>query len=322
MSGSKYEIIKRKDQMIQKELWSNLVDVDDILPTFYQEIGKLSVIKEFFAEKSLVAELTPEIKSKIESGEWILKKSSNGRISAILRDGKSQMAKHIDLVRKTPEMAQNIHNAVTQAQLAQIAEQLKTIQKTVDSIVKGQYDDRFAMYYSAERQLENALLMKNEQRREIALLNALNTLENARSTLMQSFLTEIGEVEQCKKPNETNKRLKFMEKTYPLILKASHYAAGIYNYFGESQSSINALNQAVSFLDELFGKEIGKTGLNVYQYLDSNTKRGSRYWENKAQPMFAKLYDLSERVSESIYLTNGFILKESSDLNGENMCDS
>jgi len=304
MSDLRYEVRKNKEQAIQKKLWSNLIDTEDTLLTFYQEIGKLSIIREFFAEKELIANLTPEIKSKIESGEWVLKHTSDGRISAMLRDGKNKFTKPIDLIEKTPDIAQNIHHAVTQAQLAQIVDQLKTLQTTVDNIKQGQYDDRFAMYYSAERQLENALLMENEERREIALLNILRTLEDARSTLMQSFLTEIDEIENCKKPKETDKRLKIMKQTCPLILKATHYEAGIYHYLGENQSAVNALNQGVLYLDKTFGREVGKTGLNVYEYLDSKSKPGYRYWENEAKPMFEKLYDLSERISENVSLTD------------------
>lgn len=107
----------------------------------------INVVKATVPDTVLQAVLTDEQKQQIVKGALkIMAKKDGSLIAKLINPKTKRIVTNIPLksVKMTPEMTQAMTSFSTQIQLAQIAEQIQTIQRVVEEVRQGQESDRLA----------------------------------------------------------------------------------------------------------------------------------------------------------------------------------
>ena len=127
-------LIRRADLMLE--------EIERVL---YKAPAFVNAVKASVPQEVLQAVFSEDQSAKFAEGALRLMTRKDGTLMANLVDvGTGQIASTLKLeyVNMTPELAGAMNNYVTQIQLAQIAEQIQSIQIAVEEDVRGDVSDR------------------------------------------------------------------------------------------------------------------------------------------------------------------------------------
>ena len=237
-----------KDKM--SSLLSSIKDKLLVLPTF------IKMIESFFPIKSLQAVLTNEQKEKIASGVLeIMQSKENGSLIASLIDPKTKKIvtniplEELDL---TPELNKAITDLALQLQLLQISAEIKSIQKAVEEVRRGQENDRLATAYSCQQKFLHATLFKDSELRRNSLLRVALDAEDSRTRLMASYKENIEFIKSLPESNlekffsftsssKIASRMNELRESFSAITMVSFIEASIYHMLDETKSEYQSL---------------------------------------------------------------------------------
>lgn len=262
----------------------------------YSSPAFIQIIKSSVGEEVFKAVLSPEQKDMLAQGALRLMTRKDGALLAKLVDPKTgQVVSNVPLqgVNVSPAFSQAMANFAIQMQLAQIAEQIQTVQLAIEEVRQGQENDRLAVAYSCQQKLIQALLIQNPDLRINALMRIVFDAEDSRNLLM---LSQKNNVDYIRKLPESN-MMKFFGSTK---------ADKIDNRMSEIRTGLAALNM-VSLVETMAYQELGeheaaKSSLDYYgqfiqdtyldhkglvERLDSLDKSKEPYW-TKTIPVISK----------------------------------
>lgn len=146
-------------------------------------------------DTKLVASLSEEAKKKIASGEWKLALKKDGAMYGAIKDVSSGRMKA--MVELKPETVKDLgaapELAAMQAQLAQIAEQIEDLSRLLYRVEQGQYNDRYAGFFSARQMVVEAMAASNLDLRRDLLISAVKTSNDTLAKLMVQLHTDINQ---------------------------------------------------------------------------------------------------------------------------------
>ena len=165
----------------------------------------IEVIRSYYPTKTLQAILTKEQKADIANGLLEIMTSKDGKnLLATLRDPKTKKFDAVITLKEvelTPELNKAITNFVLQFQLLQLSAEIKSIQKVVEEVRKGQEYDRLAVAYSCQQKFLQALLIKDTTLKKEALLKIAFDAEDSRNLLMLSQKVNIDFIKNLPEGN-------------------------------------------------------------------------------------------------------------------------
>ena len=190
-------------------------------------------------------------------------------------------------VKLTPEFTQAMANYASQMQMAQIAEQIQSVQLAIEDVRKGQESDRLAIAYSCQQKLLQAREIGNPQIRTTMLLQVISDAEDSRNLLMLSqksnvdFIQEqpesnFGKFFKGEKPEKIESRMREIRDGLKAVNMVSLSAAMAYSELGEEKAAQKSL--------EYFGKFINDTYLSIpelVQRLDLIDPSPKNYWSEE-----------------------------------------
>ena len=190
--GYSYEVVEQFDKV--PEVAKNLVKgakatFSRIEKMLYTAPGFINTIKSALPEETLQAVLTDEQKSKLAEGALKLMTKKDGSLMANLIDQNTKKivaSVPLKSVKMAPELTQAVNNYATQMQMAQIAEQIQTVQIAIEEVRKGQEFDRIATAYSCQQKMLQAMAIRNPELKTATLLRIAMDAEDSRNLLMQS----------------------------------------------------------------------------------------------------------------------------------------
>ena len=164
--GYSYEVVEQFDKV--PEVAKNLVKgakatFSRIEKMLYTAPGFINTIKSALPEETLQAVLTDEQKSKLAEGALKLMTKKDGSLMANLIDQNTKKivaSVPLKSVKMAPELTQAVNNYATQMQMAQIAEQIQTVQIAIEEVRKGQEFDRIATAYSCQQKMLQAMAIR------------------------------------------------------------------------------------------------------------------------------------------------------------------
>ncbi|MDO5141540.1 MAG: hypothetical protein Q4D31_00805, partial [Eubacteriales bacterium] len=159
----------------------------------------INMVKASIPEQTFQAILTNEQKTQIAKGALKLMTKKDGTLMANLVDPKTnRIASTISLkgVKISPALSEAMAGYATQMQMAQIAEEIHTVQLAIEEVRQGQEFDRLAMAYSCQQKLLQAIQIKNPELKAIALLRVASDAEDSRNLLMQSQNVNLGFIKE------------------------------------------------------------------------------------------------------------------------------
>ena len=149
----------------------------------------INMVKASIPEQAFQAILTDEQKTQIANGALKLMTKKDGTLMAnLVNPETNKIVSTISLksVGLTPALSEAMTSYATQMQMAQIAEEIHTVQLAIEEVRQGQEFDRLATAYSCQQKLLQAMQIKNPELKAMALLRIASDAEDSRNLLMQS----------------------------------------------------------------------------------------------------------------------------------------
>lgn len=272
--------------------------LSNIEQKLYTAPAFVNAVKAAVPEMTLQAVLTDEQKKKIASGALKLMAKKDGSLLATIIDPKTnKIITTIPLksVKVSPKLSQAMTDFSTQMQMAQLAEQIQSVQHAVEEVRIGQEYDRLATAYSCQQKLLQALNIKNPELRKMALMMIASSAEDSRNLLMisqksnvefiknqpEGFFQKIFSHESSEK---INGRVSEIRDNLCAVNMASFVEAMAYQELGETESARKSLTYYAGFIEDTYTSDPC-----VIQRLDMIDPLPDNYWSNA-------LSAISERI--------------------------
>lgn len=265
------------------------------VPTF------IDMVRASIPEQTFQAILTDEQKSQIASGALKLMTKKDGSLMANLvnpETNKIVSTVSLQSVNLSPALTEAMTNYATQMQMAQIAEEIHTIQLAIEEVRQGQEFDRLAMAYSCQQKLLQAMQIKNPELKAMALMRLASDAEDSRNLLMQSqnanltFIKEQpesfwGKLLSGANPEKINQRMNEIHESLSAVNMVSLTEAMAYQELGESAAARQSLMYYAGYLQSAYLSTEG-----LVQRLDLIDPVPENYWSKTLPDIKKKIYAL------------------------------
>ncbi len=275
------------------------VNIEKIL---YSTPAFINAIKSSIPQEAYKAILTDEQKQKVAKGALKLMTKKDGSLMANLVDTKTNKIVGTISLKKvsvSPELTQAMGDYVTQMQMAQIAEQIQSVQIAVEEVRMGQEFDRLATAYSCQQKLLQAMRMQNLDLKKQQLLRIVCDAEDSRNLLMLSqnanvkYIKEqpedfFGKIFNGATKSQIEGRMHEIRESLCAVNMVSLVETVAYQELGE----VNAAKKAL----EYYGKFLQETYLNTEGFverLDLIDASPTQYWTQ----LLPKIEDNIQRLS-------------------------
>lgn len=275
----------------------------------YSAPNFVNLIKSSVPKETFQAVLTDEQNIKLAEGSLKLMTRKDGSLMANLVNPKTKKIVSTISLEKTnitPDISQAMTNYATQMQIAQIAEQIQLIQISVEEVRKGQEYDRLASAYSCKQKLLQAMVIKNQKLKELALMRIANDCEDSRNLLMLSQNVSLdfiknqpesfwGKILPASSPDKMDDRIKEIRENLYAVNMVSFVEAMAYFEMGEAEAAQQSL--------QYYAEYIQKTYLDIeglVQRLDMLDPSPENYWSKALPDIKKRIMDLPFNVEQKI----------------------
>lgn len=253
----------------------------------YSAPAFVNAVKAAVPEETFQAILTDEQKKQIASGALKLMTKKDGSLMAnLVNPETNKIVSTISLksVKLSPEITQAMTSYATQMQMAQIAEQIQSVQLAVEEVRQGQEFDRLAMAYSCQQKLLQAMEIKNPELRAMALMRIASDAEDSRNLLMLSQNANLefiknqpesffGKLISGATPEKVNSRMEEIRESLCAVNMVSLAEAMAYQEMGEEAAARKSI--------QYYGEYIKKAYLStkgLVERLDMVDPSPINYW--------------------------------------------
>lgn len=275
----------------------------------YSAPNFVNLIKSSVPKETFQAVLTDEQNRKLAEGSLKLMTRKDGSLMANLVNPKTKKIVSTISLEKTnitPDISQAMTNYATQMQIAQIAEQIQLIQISVEEVRKGQEYDRLASAYSCKQKLLQAMVIKNQKLKELALMRIANDSEDSRNLFMLSQNVSLdfiknqpesfwGKILPASSPDKMDDRIKEIRENLYAVNMVSFVEAMAYFEMGEAEAAQQSL--------QYYAEYIQKTYLDIeglVQRLDMLDPSPENYWSKALPDIKKRIMDLPFNVEQKI----------------------
>lgn len=258
----------------------------------------INAVKAAVPDVTLQAVLTDEQKRKIAKGALKLMTKKDGSLMAnLINPETKKIVTTIPLksVQMAPEMTQAMTSFSTQMQMAQIAEQIQTVQIAVEEVRMGQEYDRLATAYSCQQKLLQAMEINNPELKGMALMQLAASAEDSRNLLMLSQKSNVEFIKDQPEnffqkvfsgstPEKINGRMSEIRESLCAVNMVSFVEAMAYQELGEHEAARKSLIYYAQYIEDTY-----VSVPNLVQRLDMIDPAPENYW-SKTLP------DISEKI--------------------------
>ena len=259
----------------------------------------IEMVKAAVPEETLQAVLTDEQKQQIADGALKLMTKKDGSLMAnLINPETKKIVTTIPLksVQLAPEMTRAMTSFSTQMQMAQIAEQIQTVQIAVEEVRMGQEYDRLATAYSCQQKLLQAMEIKNPELKAMALMQLASSAEDSRNLLMLSQKTNVQFITSQPEnffqkmlsgasKDKIDSRMNEIRESLCAVNMVSFAEAMAYQELGEQEAARKSLTYYANFIDETYVSVPG-----LVDRLDMIDPAPENYW-SKTMP------DISRKIN-------------------------
>lgn len=263
------------------------IALSKIEESLYSVSAFVNLIKSSLPEVSLQAVLSDDQKQKLATGALKLMTKKDGSLmAALINPETKKIVANIPLetMKSTPEISQAMTGFATQMQMAQIAEQIESVSIAIESVRKGQEDDRLAIAYSCQQKLLQAREIKNHELQSRMLLQVISDAEDSRNLLMLSqksnlkFISDqpestFGKLLKGEKPEKIESRINEIRDGLNAVNMVSLAEALAYSELGEKEAARRSLMYFADFIRETYLETPG-----FVERLDMIDPSPKNYW--------------------------------------------
>ena len=251
-------------------------------------------------------DMSDELKEAIESGDVKLLTGKDGLIYAQLRDGKGRFGKPLPIKKELDNQGISIEQIELAMQMEAIKNlletmiaKLKSIEGRVRDVIQGQHNDRVGLFYSGLSLYAEAQGISDEYLRTFTLANALKSLNDANSQVIQEIRTNIEYLatEQYNKSKngtkEIEEKLASINKCYDVVYRSTFLKSTIYFERGEIAAMLTCLDEYGRFVQRLINPYVG-----MLSELDKNDKFIEKGTWGEIANTLSICADMREKISE------------------------
>ena len=187
---------KLASQSINQNIREKVMSNKTLRADLFSSVSKISLVNKLSnqSEKEYVANLSDIAKEKLASGEWSLGvRKKTGETYAVIKDtltGKNKSFLTIDK-KVVKDLGILPELSAIQGQLASLSEQIEVLNRNIQRIEKGQYNDRFAGFFSARQLVIEGMASENESIKYELLLGAIKLSNETVGKLMYSIHEDV-----------------------------------------------------------------------------------------------------------------------------------
>ncbi len=280
----------------------------------YSAPAFVNAVKAAIPAETFQAILTDEQKKKIAKGALKLMTKKDGSLMANLINPKTKkIVTTISLksVKLTPEINQAMTNLSTQMQMAQIAEQIQSVQIAIEEVRMGQEYDRLATAYSCQQKFLQAMEIKNPELKQTALLQLVNSAEDSRNLLMLSQKSNVDFIKNQPEgfiqkvisgasPEKINGRMNEIRESLCAVNLTSFAEAMAYRELGEYEAARKSLAYFADFIEETY---ISVPGL--VERLDLIDPSPENYWSKTLPEINTSIKSLPDTTEGITMISTG-----------------
>lgn len=244
-----------------------------------------------------VAKFSDLAQEKIKKGEWILSiKKKTGETGAIIRDTTTgKIKEQVTLDKKTVQNLGNLPElSAIQSQLASISEGIEDLNQIIQRVEQGQYNDRFAGFFSARQLIIEGLASKDEYIQKSLLVSAIQTNNETIAKLALSIHQDGLALADPKTKAKDAKRIdNFVQSALGYLNSSVQLNLVAYTTLHEERALFSALANYRSYIvqDLLKENEDGKT---IAWLLDNGHSGGTGKIESLTREVSTKINSLVE----------------------------
>lgn len=267
----------------------------------YSAPAFIAMVKASIPEQAFQAILTDEQRTQLANGALKLMTKKDGTLMAnLVNPETNKIVSTISLqsVNLTPALTEAMTNYATQMQMAQIAEEIHTVQLAIEEVRQGQEFDRLALAYSCQQKLLQAMQIKNPELKAIALMQIASDAEDSRNLLMQSqnanltFIKEQpesfwGKLISGANPEKISQRLVEIRESLSAVNMVSLAEAMAYQELGECAAARESLQYYAGYLQKAYLSTEG-----LVQRLDLIDPAPENYWSKTLPDIKQKIQAL------------------------------
>lgn len=206
-------------------------------------------------KKEIVADVTNDIKSKLESGELeFLVSRKDGKTLPTFRNAKTK--KFAGTVRLSEKEVKDLGNlselSSMQAQLADISEQIENLNHNIQRVEQGQYNDRFAGFFSARQMVNEGLAALDSAVRKDLLLSAVKLNNDTIAKLMLAVHLDSQELTNEKTSKKDATRInQLLQQSIGYLNSSVQLNLIVFTQMAETNSLMATLTNYKSFVDQV-----------------------------------------------------------------------
>ncbi|MEG2246667.1 MAG: hypothetical protein RR942_14160 [Romboutsia sp.] len=285
------------------------ITLNKIEKMLYSAPAFINAVRASIPDETFQAVFTDEQKSKISQGALRLMTKKDGTLMAnLVRPETKKIVSTVSLkrVQVTAEISQAMTSYATQMQMAQIAEQIQLIQVVVEEVRQGQEYDRLATAYSCQHKLLQAMTIKNQELKAMALLRIAYDAEDSRNLLMQSQNANLafiknqpeslwGKLISGAATEKINSRMNEIRESLCAVNMVSLSEAIAYQEMGESDAAQQSLQYYAEYLQKTY---LGTEGMvNRLDLIDPSPEN---YWSKTLPDIEKKIQALPFNEEEKL----------------------
>ena len=281
---------------------AGLIVAKNIKKGLFSHISEASLIEKL-ANKSdteYVANLSDYAKEKLKSGEWTLGvRKKTGETYAVIKDtatGKNQSFVNLD-ARTVKDLGNLIELSAIQGQLSAITEQIEDLNRLVERIEQGQYNDRYAGFFSARQLVLEGLSANDERLKKELLISAIKTNNDTIAKLMFAIHQDANDFIDMKTKSKDARRIdNLLQNSIGYLNSSVQLNLIAYTAMGEEQPILATLTNYQSFIEEILLKEIDDIGRTVAWKIDNLHKGSDGKFNEISVNISSKITQLVENV--------------------------
>ena len=244
----------------------------------FSHISEAKLIKELSnqGEVEYVAKLSNYAKEKLKSGEWALGiRKKTGEMYASIKDvatGKIQSSVNLDK-RVVQDLGNLPELSAIQGQLADIVEKIESLNRLVERVEQGQYNDRYAGFFSARQQVVEALAADDETVKKELLVSAVKTNNDTIAKLMLAINHDaLAFIDTKIKPKEAKRIDNHLQNSIGYLNSSVQLNLVAHTALGEQRALIATLMNYKEFIGQTLLEEVGDTGRTLAWQIDNAHK--------------------------------------------------
>jgi hypothetical protein len=259
-----------------------------------------------------VVDMNDELRDAIESGDIELITGKNGDVYAQLRNANGRFGKPLPIKKEladegiTAEALQMaLQMEAIKVQLQIIIDGMREIESRVTDVIQGQRNDRIGLFYSGLSLYIEARSIRDEVLRKQVVAQALQSISNANSQMIQDVRTSVeylitGQYRNSKKmTGKIDEHISIINQCYDVVYRASFLKAAIYQDNGEIASMLTAIDEYGRFVEKMIVPYAGKL---------SELDRRNKFIEKGTWGTIAHSLTGCKELRQQIYENDSYLL--------------